>query len=132
MYFYWQECVGMMLTHNQMLVYLDVSCNSLGKDYFSRCVGPALKVNTSLKTLRLVTQNVECIYTNKKCKIFSIYKHLYIHKKICRWAVAQLTNKNCPITFIQCLDQNHDCRYQYNGGFTLNSFSIHFSWNFLV
>ncbi|KAJ8322200.1 hypothetical protein KUTeg_000671, partial [Tegillarca granosa] len=32
--------------------YLDVSSNYFGKDYFSRCVGPALKTNTSLKTLR--------------------------------------------------------------------------------
>ncbi|CAC5367795.1 unnamed protein product [Mytilus coruscus] len=46
------ECLGKMLTQNKTLVYLNVSSNSLGKDYFSRCVGPALKVNTTLKTLR--------------------------------------------------------------------------------
>ncbi|XP_063437505.1 uncharacterized protein LOC134718750 [Mytilus trossulus] len=46
------ECLGKMITQNKTLVYLNVSSNSLGKDYFSRCVGPALKVNTTLKTLR--------------------------------------------------------------------------------
>ncbi|XP_046575861.1 uncharacterized protein LOC124283880 [Haliotis rubra] len=46
------ECVGRLLSHNKSLVYLDVSSNNLGKDYFSRCVGPALKSNSTLQTLR--------------------------------------------------------------------------------
>ncbi|KAL4228631.1 hypothetical protein ACF0H5_011679 [Mactra antiquata] len=46
------DCVGRMLEENKTLQYLDVSSNYLGKDYFSRKCGPALKVNTSLKTLR--------------------------------------------------------------------------------
>ncbi|XP_033725750.1 uncharacterized protein LOC117315599 [Pecten maximus] len=46
------ECIGRMLSMNQALVYLDVSNNSLGIDYFSKCVGPTLKTNTSLQTLR--------------------------------------------------------------------------------
>ncbi|ESP02588.1 hypothetical protein LOTGIDRAFT_171908 [Lottia gigantea] len=45
-------CIGMMLKENKTLQYLDVSGNNLGKDYFSRCVGPALKTNSSLLTLR--------------------------------------------------------------------------------
>jgi len=47
-----QESLGKMLTDNTTLQYLDVSSNYLGKDFFSRKVGPALKTNTSLKTLR--------------------------------------------------------------------------------
>ena len=43
-----------MLRENQTLQYLDVSSNYLGKDYFSRQMGEALKVNTTLKTLRYV------------------------------------------------------------------------------
>ncbi|XP_071098335.1 uncharacterized protein [Haliotis cracherodii] len=46
------ECVGRLVAHNTSLVYLDVSSNNLGKDYFSRCVGPALKSNSTLQTLR--------------------------------------------------------------------------------
>ena len=41
-----------MLSQNCSLESLDVSGNSLGKDYFSRCVGPALKQNRSLKILK--------------------------------------------------------------------------------
>lgn len=41
-----------MLSSNTCLEFLDVSGNDLGKDYFSRCVGPALQVNTSLKALK--------------------------------------------------------------------------------
>ncbi|XP_025083542.1 uncharacterized protein LOC112557745 isoform X2 [Pomacea canaliculata] len=46
------ECVGFLLTNGPPLVYLDVSGNYLGKDFFSRCVGEALKTNTTLQTLR--------------------------------------------------------------------------------
>ncbi|XP_052212541.1 uncharacterized protein LOC127831603 [Dreissena polymorpha] len=46
------DCIGKMLTENKTLRYLDVSSNYLGKDYFSRKVGQALKENTCLKTLR--------------------------------------------------------------------------------
>ena len=42
----------MMLSTNCTLERLDVSGNNLGSDYFSRCVGPALRKNTSLKTLK--------------------------------------------------------------------------------
>ena len=42
----------MMLSTNVYLEKLDVSGNNLGNDYFSRCVGPALKTNKSLKVLR--------------------------------------------------------------------------------
>lgn len=41
-----------MLEQNQTLELLDVSGNNLGKDYFSRCVGEAMKKNKTLKTLR--------------------------------------------------------------------------------
>ena len=41
-----------MLTDNQTLQYLDVSGDYLGKDYFSRQVGGALKVNKTLKILK--------------------------------------------------------------------------------
>ena len=47
-----QDSVGELLLHGPPLVYLDVSGNYLGKDYFSRCVGQALKTNTTLQTLR--------------------------------------------------------------------------------
>ncbi|KAK3094982.1 hypothetical protein FSP39_008700 [Pinctada imbricata] len=46
------ECLGKMLSENRSLQYLDISSNYLGKDYFSRCVGPPLKSNQTLKTLR--------------------------------------------------------------------------------
>ncbi|OWF49630.1 uncharacterized protein LOC110451468 [Mizuhopecten yessoensis] len=46
------ECIGQMLRMNQTLAYLDISNNNLGIDYFSKCVGPALKTNTSIQTLR--------------------------------------------------------------------------------
>ncbi|XP_060072518.1 uncharacterized protein LOC132552338 [Ylistrum balloti] len=46
------ECIGRMLSMNQTLVYLDVSNNNLGIDYFSKCVGPTLKTNNTLQTLR--------------------------------------------------------------------------------
>ncbi|XP_045210363.2 uncharacterized protein LOC123561819 [Mercenaria mercenaria] len=46
------DCIGKLLEENSSLQYLDVSSNYLGKDYFSRIVGPALKTNTALKTLR--------------------------------------------------------------------------------
>ncbi|XP_052803318.1 uncharacterized protein LOC128233605 [Mya arenaria] len=46
------ECIGKLLTENKTLQYLDVSSNYLGKDFFSRKVGPALKANNALKTLR--------------------------------------------------------------------------------
>ena len=47
-----QECIGIMLSSNCCLESLDVSGNALGNDYFSRCVGPALMKNKSLKTLK--------------------------------------------------------------------------------
>ena len=50
-----QESVGGLLSQGPPLVYLDVSGNYLGKDYFSRCVGQALKTNTTLQTLRSVS-----------------------------------------------------------------------------
>ena len=43
-----------MLSTNKCLEVLDVSGNHLGKDYFSRCVGPALSENSTLQVLRLV------------------------------------------------------------------------------
>ncbi|KAK3586423.1 hypothetical protein CHS0354_017066 [Potamilus streckersoni] len=46
------ESIGMMLQRNKTLIFLDVSSNYLGKDFFSRNVGPALKVNNTLRTLR--------------------------------------------------------------------------------
>ncbi|XP_078360294.1 uncharacterized protein LOC144644637 isoform X1 [Oculina patagonica] len=45
------ECIGIMLSTNSTLERLDVSGNNLGSDYFSRCVGPALRINKSLKAL---------------------------------------------------------------------------------
>ena len=47
-----QDSVGRLLSQGPPLVYLDVSGNNLGKDFFSRCVGQALKTNTTLQTLR--------------------------------------------------------------------------------
>lgn len=44
-----KECLGDMLSVNSTLERLDVSGNNLGSDYFSRCVGPALMRNNSLK-----------------------------------------------------------------------------------
>lgn len=41
-----------MLSVNSTLERLDVSGNNLGSDYFSRCVGPALMRNNSLKVLK--------------------------------------------------------------------------------
>lgn len=41
----------MMLSSNCCLENLDVSGNNLGNDYFSRCVGPALMTNKSLRVL---------------------------------------------------------------------------------
>ena len=41
-----------MLSENSTLENLNVSGNSLGKDYFSRCVGPALHNNSSIKSLK--------------------------------------------------------------------------------
>ena len=41
-----------MVARNCSLESLDVSGNSLGKDYFSRCVGPALGQNKVLRTLK--------------------------------------------------------------------------------
>ena len=41
-----------MLSTNSTLERLDVSGNNLGSDYFSRCVGPALRINKSLKALK--------------------------------------------------------------------------------
>ncbi|XP_022106498.1 uncharacterized protein LOC110987760 [Acanthaster planci] len=46
------ECLGKMLSINSTLVKLDVSSNQLGRDYFSRCIGPPLGSNKALKTLR--------------------------------------------------------------------------------
>ncbi|XP_038058471.1 leucine-rich repeat-containing protein 74B-like [Patiria miniata] len=46
------ECLGKMLSANCTLVRLDVSSNQLGRDFFSRCIGPSLGSNTTLKTLR--------------------------------------------------------------------------------
>lgn len=42
----------MMLSANKTLERLDVSGNNLGSDYFSRCIGPALRENQCLKTLK--------------------------------------------------------------------------------
>ena len=42
----------MMVSANSTLERLDVSGNNLGSDYFSRCIGPALRVNQSLKALK--------------------------------------------------------------------------------
>ena len=47
-----QESIGKMLQSNKCLSSLDVSHNNLGKEYFSRCVGPVLANNTALVTLR--------------------------------------------------------------------------------
>ncbi|XP_056005420.1 uncharacterized protein LOC125659591 isoform X2 [Ostrea edulis] len=52
------ECLGLMLSHNDSLSYLNVSNNNFGKDYFSRCVGPALKTNTSLTIFK--AENIGC------------------------------------------------------------------------
>ena len=49
---HFQECVGELLSKNQSLTCLDVSGNYLGKDYFSRCVGPALAANSTLQMLK--------------------------------------------------------------------------------
>ncbi|KAK3728559.1 hypothetical protein QZH41_011638, partial [Actinostola sp. cb2023] len=46
------KALGVMLTKNNCLEFLDVSGNDLGMDYFSRCVGPALRINKTLKTLK--------------------------------------------------------------------------------
>ncbi|XP_052705898.1 uncharacterized protein LOC128181513 isoform X2 [Crassostrea angulata] len=46
------ECLGLMLSHNVTMSYLNISNNYFGKDYFSRCVGPALKTNTALTTFK--------------------------------------------------------------------------------
>lgn len=46
------ECLGLMLSHNVTMSYLNIANNYFGKDYFSRCVGPALKTNTALTTLK--------------------------------------------------------------------------------
>lgn len=46
------DCIAQMIEENSVLQYLDASSNYLGKDYFSRKVGPALKKNTALRTLR--------------------------------------------------------------------------------
>ncbi|XP_062588751.1 uncharacterized protein LOC134250409 isoform X1 [Saccostrea cucullata] len=46
------ECLGLMLSHNGSMSYLNISNNYFGKDYFSRCVGPALKTNKSLMNFR--------------------------------------------------------------------------------
>ena len=42
----------MMVSANNTLERLDVSGNNLGNDYFSRCIGPALRTNQSLKSLK--------------------------------------------------------------------------------
>lgn len=42
----------MMVSANNTLERLDVSGNNLGNDYFSRCIGPALKTNQSVKSLK--------------------------------------------------------------------------------
>ena len=42
----------MMVSSNNTLEQLDVSGNNLGNDYFSRCIGPALTTNQSLKSLK--------------------------------------------------------------------------------
>ena len=44
-----------MLSVNSTLERLDVSGNNLGSDYFSRCVGPALMSNKSLKVLKFTS-----------------------------------------------------------------------------
>ncbi|XP_064595909.1 uncharacterized protein LOC135462616 [Liolophura sinensis] len=46
-------CVGKLVASNSSLLYLDVSGNHLGKDYLSRCLSSAVKVNSTLETLRL-------------------------------------------------------------------------------
>ena len=51
-----QECIGKMLSTNQSLTCLNVSGNYLGLDFFSRCVGPAMAVNKTLKILQLVIE----------------------------------------------------------------------------
>ncbi|XP_077996942.1 uncharacterized protein LOC144450225 [Glandiceps talaboti] len=45
------ECIGHLLSVNTTLTWLDVSSNTLGKDFFSRTVGPPMKSNNSLKCL---------------------------------------------------------------------------------
>ncbi|XP_070546675.1 NACHT, LRR and PYD domains-containing protein 14-like [Ptychodera flava] len=46
------QCLGELLSNNSTLTWLDVSSNNLGKDFFSRSVGPAIKANNVLKCLR--------------------------------------------------------------------------------
>ncbi|XP_033102299.1 uncharacterized protein LOC117105292 isoform X2 [Anneissia japonica] len=46
------ECLGMMLAKNDTLEELDLSSNQLGRDFFSRSVGPAMALNSTLKVLR--------------------------------------------------------------------------------
>ncbi|KAK7476888.1 hypothetical protein BaRGS_00031891, partial [Batillaria attramentaria] len=46
------ESIGTLLSKGPPLAYLDVSSNYLGKDFFARCIGQALKSNTTLQTLR--------------------------------------------------------------------------------
>ena len=41
-----------MVSSNNTLERLDVSGNNLGNDYFSRCIGPALRTNQSLRSLK--------------------------------------------------------------------------------
>ncbi|XP_072174367.1 uncharacterized protein [Diadema setosum] len=47
------ETVGVMLTSNQTLRSLDLSNNQLGKDFLSRCIGPAMGTNKSLTCLNI-------------------------------------------------------------------------------
>lgn len=50
-----KDCLAEMLSVNSTLERLDVSGNNLGSDYFSRCVGPALMSNKSLKVLKFTS-----------------------------------------------------------------------------
>ncbi|XP_064645883.1 uncharacterized protein LOC135499135 [Lineus longissimus] len=47
------KSIGIMLSSNRCLIDLDLSSNYLGKDFLSRSIGPALKVNKTLGSLKV-------------------------------------------------------------------------------
>nr|XP_002733809.1 PREDICTED: protein NLRC3-like [Saccoglossus kowalevskii] len=103
------ECIGKLIALNTTLTWLDVSSNSLGKDFFSRSVGPALQTNTSLKCLKFASCGAtdlkvffECLQKNKTLDILDMSYNYMTNGELTAQMIADiLKNQECKLTSLE-------------------------------
>nr|XP_054751286.1 uncharacterized protein LOC129257075 isoform X1 [Lytechinus pictus] len=97
------ESIGVMVMTNQTLKSLDLSSNQLGKDYLSRCIGPALKTNTSLTTLNMSS----CGATDLSALMEGLQENTILSSLDV--SHNQLSNSNSFVTSLSVILKNSSC-----------------------